>query len=490
MKYFRKKKLGAIAVAGITSVALLATGTFAWQAISQPVTNEIERKINPGARLHDDFNGENKDIYVENFTDPSDGVSVYARIQLREYMEIGTNAGKTGAAAQADKNVEVVGKKDADINDPNTWHIHKNEVNTIEAMEFHDYWSWTMGNEDTSIDKYYMPTFNKDNESLTADVNGTIEGLDGNRHEGDPYDDYVDWKSTSTQSQKEVLNGGLQTDNDVEHTAKKLNYHAKIISMKQWKQLPSDQKIGPYWVYDNDGWAYWAQEIAPGETTGLLLNGVQMEKVPENNYYYGIHAAGQFATAGDWTGFDGDITQDGKTLLNTISHRLPKVIYMTPKNGSHQFVVPGSSLKLEVDVKVQNATGDPSEKEVEWSIHDESLANTIKGNTFRPTAAMADQTYVLTATSKLTPSVTTSIDVTVLPLGVSIVEGADQKQYVYFGNNVYKRIEEEGRLSNFICAGEDKIIGNDNDINDVYDILSELDTVSAVYYTHIRAHET
>lgn len=73
-KWFKQsdgqKKLGMAAITTTLAAAILVSGTFAWQSISQLVTNEGDGKANPGGRLHDYFNGENKDIFVENFTDP------------------------------------------------------------------------------------------------------------------------------------------------------------------------------------------------------------------------------------------------------------------------------------------------------------------------------------------------------------------------------------------------------------------------------------
>ncbi|MFR9546941.1 MAG: hypothetical protein SNJ29_15400, partial [Rikenellaceae bacterium] len=80
------------ALATVTALALLTTGTFAWQSFSQEATNKtIGRLDDPGARLHDDFDGENKDVYVENYGVTEDGGKpVYVRIRLDEFMSVGT----------------------------------------------------------------------------------------------------------------------------------------------------------------------------------------------------------------------------------------------------------------------------------------------------------------------------------------------------------------------------------------------------------------
>ncbi|MDE6195303.1 MAG: hypothetical protein K2F55_00360, partial [Erysipelotrichaceae bacterium] len=90
-----------------------------------------------------------------------------------------------------------------------------------------------------------------------------------------------------------------------------------------------------------------------------------------------------------------------------------------------------------------------------------------------PTADMAGKVYVLTGKSKLTPTVTTTIRVTVLPLGAddsNTIIGEDGNPYVSFGFNVYKRVEKDGTLSDYICAGVDQKPGSDDDKTNVYEL--------------------
>ena len=83
----KKAVVAVIAVAA--AAASLMGGTFAWQNIRQTALNEASDIINPGGRLHDDFNGTNKDIYVENFADEP----ILARIRLGEFLALTVNAG-------------------------------------------------------------------------------------------------------------------------------------------------------------------------------------------------------------------------------------------------------------------------------------------------------------------------------------------------------------------------------------------------------------
>lgn len=106
----RRKKFTAMAFLTVMSVLMLLGGTYAWRSVSQKVLNEAKSSLNPGGRLHDDFNGLNlsstqttddddagrkvKYVYVENFTEKGSGDQIYARIRLDEYLEKGVGAGK------------------------------------------------------------------------------------------------------------------------------------------------------------------------------------------------------------------------------------------------------------------------------------------------------------------------------------------------------------------------------------------------------------
>ena len=95
----------------------------------------------------------------------------------------------------------------------------------------------------------------------------------------------------------EDVNYTLQSET---HTAAE-TLEAQVLTMAQWKAMGAP--AGPYWVYDTDGWAYCAQAIQPGEATGLLLNGIHLEKTMTTDCYYGIHVVAQF-TAVSYTHLD------------------------------------------------------------------------------------------------------------------------------------------------------------------------------------------
>lgn len=338
MSNAKKRKAFTAVVATAVTTAVLLTGTYAWQNLNQETVSIVRGIANPGGRLHDDFDGKNKDIYVENFADKP----IYARIQISEYMEIGKEAGTNFDSNN--RAVEVI-TTGAEYNTKSTWSIHKyGQENTTNT-----YWTWNFGGETV-----YMPTFNMNKDSLVADINGTYEG----QTSGDSvhYDDYIKYKVGDTTEAPEVID---IDDNDVDegedavegvnistsenktHTAKATE-NAQVISMAEWKNLSTEEKQTGYWVYDTDGWAYWSKPIQPGTATGLLLSEIELSKSPQEDWYYGINVVAQFVTADDVgikneTGFfdtekGTEPTEDALELLEEIGVSMSKYDIVQPTN--------------------------------------------------------------------------------------------------------------------------------------------------------------
>ena len=350
------KKRTAAVIAVVVALVIALGGTFAWQSINQQALNEVMSVTNPGGRLHDDFDGSSKDVYVENFGNQP----IFARIRLDEYMEIGAGAGvKTGDDGV---NNAISLAKDANINDVTTWTTHIpgttaattgiGQENSDDSLwndtdkTFKTYWTWTMGGQDTvnnpNGQTVYMPTFNMNKNSLAADINGTAAGLDGSRWTGTPYDDYYQYTEGETADGVRTTNAnvpsgafygiGNTTAGDVNsetngkygnggeegtnykvvaetHTAQKTKT-ASVISMAEyWEMTDNDRAAFSGWVYDTDGWAYWSQPIAPKTATGLLLDKIEMknEATPVDEWYYAINVVAQFVTANDL----GSVGDDG-----------------------------------------------------------------------------------------------------------------------------------------------------------------------------------
>ena len=415
-----KRKLAASLTAGGMAAVILLTGTFAWRSISQKGTNEMVGDANPGGRLHDDFDGKNKDIYVENFTSPEDGAPIFARVRLREYMEVGAEAGNPGADGYEAK---AVGKTDAQLNDHSTWAIHHLDESqeSTDHMTFHDYVTWDQEGGST----VYMPTFNKNKDSLIIDRNGTLEGLDGLYpwEQGDTYDKYQDNKTYTVGNQAtgnaiydadsddhddvgeylapdgagvQVLPGGTAVDgvnyNLVEetHEAKKTQ-DCTVISMEEWKAMDPWDQVGNYWVYDTDGWAYWASPIMPDTATGLLLDGVSVTQTPDEEWYYAIDVEAQFSTAYDWgtkdknDGFfgNGGMQDDGESVLDMAAESLNNKITISLNNTVEDIATvdsfvaqPGDKARFSVSARVNGVEKQLNTGDVKWGISGDNKGNT------------------------------------------------------------------------------------------------------------------
>lgn len=162
IKYIKKrrivmnKKSKKKAIAATLAAALLVTGTFAWQSFSQLATNEILESIDaPGGRLHDYFNGQDKDVFIENYATGDNAPDVYARIRLAEYYEYGAGAGSLTASSSSMTIVrgDIENDSTPSILDPDTWDIYDYTAST--ESDIREYRALELGG--SSI---YMPTFN------------------------------------------------------------------------------------------------------------------------------------------------------------------------------------------------------------------------------------------------------------------------------------------------------------------------------------------
>ncbi len=419
-----KKKIAAsVGAVGLAAVIALG-GTFAWQSISQTALNETMDTINPGGRLHDDFNGKNKDVYVENFTEGEGATTIYARVRLDEYMEIGV----AGGAA-----TPLVAETSRD--DVTTWTTRlPGTENMTEDTTFGAYWDWSMGGQTT-----YMPTFNMNKDSLKADINGTYDGTSD--ADDVHYDDYVDYSlpENATKTDDEIYDAdtndvdeadpiestNITTVADQEHTVKQTGT-AAVITMQQWIE-EYDMAPGAYWVWDTDGWAYWAQGIEPGEATGLLLDEIVQSNPPSDSWYYGINVVGQFVTADDigflnGTGFYDESagaapTANAELLLETITGtNIPSSKVTVTAADSAATVAAGNTLQFTAAV-ADKEDETIAEATVTWSLSGAQQADTTISETGLLTVSAseaADTELTVTATyMDGDEAVTDSVTVTV-----------------------------------------------------------------------------
>ncbi len=324
----KKKTIAAVATAAV----LLLGGTFAWQSISQTALNEASDVVNPGGRLHDDFyidsNGEyNSDIYVENFADDD----IFARVKLEEYMEIVMNKGlaaETVETVVGSKTLKEGATANSDATAANIYDYEYVPHYFDQENKTDKHWTWTTGDAESG-QVYYMPTFNKNKDSLVADRNGMyvdrIGGISDRRQE--QYTDWKEWNAGEFDEAEAIYDADRNQNDEVgydfenltayidedniitkteNHETKAVGTTNRLISIDDWMTLRDNgEDTSNYWVYDTDGsgWVYWTSPIEAGESTGLLLDKIELNHVMDDSWYYAINAVGQFVTKDDITGF-------------------------------------------------------------------------------------------------------------------------------------------------------------------------------------------
>ena len=201
----------------------------------------------------------------------------------------------------------------------------------------------------------------------------------------------------------------ITTIPDQEHEAA-LTGTATVITMQEWIE-DYDMTPGAYWVWDTDGWAYWAQPIESGETTGLLLDEIIHSNPPSDSWYYGINVVGQFVTADD-IGFlngTGFYDEEAGTLPTAAAELLLEAITgtdipnttVTVTAGNAATVATGSTLQF--TAAVADKEGVPvDDASVTWSVsgqaEDDTSINASTGLLTVSLSEAADTVLTVTAT--------------------------------------------------------------------------------------------
>ncbi|NHI99029.1 hypothetical protein ET007_02615 [Lactococcus garvieae] len=309
----QKKKLRNIAALALLS---LIGGTFAFQSFNQRATNDREGWNNEGAagRIHDYYNDEtgNKDIFVENYGDEP----LLVRVQLKEFLS---------------KNGQSI-VKEAEREHVDTWTIWKPAANNIHnrldsspSQAFDPYADWSFGFSHRGGDQPaemagrnaiatgrqapYMPTFNHDRDSeLTAAAGDARDYKDGAAtHPGDGTDGYWHWHHSfqnydsgaagAEENERTPLFPGRAIMQEVKHTV--AEEHPPM-TMTQWEGLEEHEKVGRYWVVDEEsGYAYWASYLQPGQATSYLIDQTDMAdaiKKEPGSWYYAILVQGNMVS--------------------------------------------------------------------------------------------------------------------------------------------------------------------------------------------------
>ncbi len=144
---------------------------------------------------------------------------------------------------------------------------------------------------------------NGDPVSVTAEVikiqeadDGRIEYVELNLPRADFTPDDTDQDEADIRVEGAAIDADTSTA--IPHTVEDTLVTTQVITMAEWLALADDEKQGNFWVYDTDGWAYWANPLEEEESTGLLLDNITLGTINEK-WYYGIYVECQMVTVED-----------------------------------------------------------------------------------------------------------------------------------------------------------------------------------------------
>lgn len=299
--------------AAVMCLALLVGGSLAWQDFSQTRTNNFTGNADYDVTLHDDFDGENKDVYVENSGDST----VYVRVALAEYMQVG-DSNMLGQDITADGSVTA--------RDKNGWILHKynqttdgsvtdcGAVSTDDSglIQFHSYYRWDLSGKQIKYDPGTPGLISSVLDGTKKDA----EGQEITDFYGAPIpvvDDTVGEKDTLpssapiTMAKFMSLKIEMETSNTIANETDAALYNAATGT--------------GCWLLDGDGWAYWSVPLEPGTATNLLLDSVtRIGADPTDDWYYGVDVRLQAVSLGEtestWKA-SGGYTDSAQTLIDS-----------------------------------------------------------------------------------------------------------------------------------------------------------------------------
>ncbi len=281
-KYQNKsKKLMSTLIASVLIISTLIGGAFAWTDFTQSRTNKFRGSTDADVTLHDEFDGENKDVFVEN----SGTSEIYVRVRLDEYMQIGKDVFHNGAV-------------EPDVKDKTSWIPHTytgasiNDCEQTDFGKFHSYYTWNM----SGAERDYKPG--------TPGMVYQALGADG--------------KVDMTGANHTAAATGIVKISYYLELAEKVDAGVPFIGDEQaiWDNI----KVRGCWLVDdtdtaaNGGaWAYWSLPlkpavkdadgniVTPGQATNLLLDEVKRTaKEPLEDWIYRIDVKLQAVTANEF----------------------------------------------------------------------------------------------------------------------------------------------------------------------------------------------
>ena len=286
----KSKKPLVLGLAALALAASLIGGAFAWTDFTQSRTNRFHGIYDADVSLHDEFDGLNKDVFVEN----SGTNTVYVRVRLDEFMKVG----------------ETQFDPAANVRDKTTWTTHTygayggptiEDCDHAAAGKFHDYYEWDMSGKQRN---YYPGTPGM--VYGTLDSNGEVDSTTGPNQTAATA---APVKLGEYITMKGIADAQIAAGNPV--------VMPSVTMQQKWARLTTTG----CWILDDTqsafnggGWAYWSKPLEPGKATNLLLDEVKLLTDAEDDWIYRIDVKLQAVTLGDVLKWHDDASTCGYKL--------------------------------------------------------------------------------------------------------------------------------------------------------------------------------
>jgi predicted negative regulator of RcsB-dependent stress response len=331
------KKNAAVAVSLILALALGLGGTYMWYDFSQHKTNEASDTLpRYQARLVEDFQEKDdwtindgaltKEIRVANTGDPNaDFAPVYARIQLKEYLELAPIAVEKTEDRYM---IETSGDYIIFDTEEDAWAAYPDAPAVTlltDAVTGREGWFVQTQAHDPGgqYGDYVITSYTAgDIQHIVGDVRADADAAKDAKHDmaannqspernGEcdyPARDWTDFKGTSLiPDQGSIYADGKFADDSLlpNETAGYIrwllnNDHSILLST--WisdgaqpiaKWIIDDRALSQNEGLDGgrtaDAWIYWGDAIVPGESIGNFMNAIELKIQPDGSFYYAVH---------------------------------------------------------------------------------------------------------------------------------------------------------------------------------------------------------
>jgi hypothetical protein len=276
-KYARKVNLKPLVLSIMAIVVLIATVgvALAWTDMTQAKTNKFHGSVDADVTLHDEFDGVDKDVFVEN----SGTATIFVRVRLDEYAQSG----------------DLIFASGAKVKDKTTWTPHTydgvsiTDCGNADNGKFHEYYRWTM---------------NGGERDYTPGTPGMVYTVLSGSGKVDRTDLTGEGHHTAAASAPVKLSEAIAALNAVEPDAAQQGI-ITAVNAGVWLLDDTDT------AENGGGWAYWSKPLLPETATNLLLTKVELLQDFPDDWIYRIDVKLQAVTAndfakwnaGDWFGY-------------------------------------------------------------------------------------------------------------------------------------------------------------------------------------------